>query len=283
MSIERRRLMLAYGATLRSHPAREGHEGRHRAGARRSSPRRPGAWMPQQFENPANIDVHVRTTAQEILADFADAPHRCADHRRRHRRPHHRRAREVLKKEWPKPEGLRGRADRFAGHLRRPARAAPDPGHRRRLHPGQPPHRAARRRDPGRCRRCQGNGAPLGHARKGMLVGISSGATLAGDRAEAAGTAGGQPRARLQLRHRRALSVGARFPADRVTGAGTRVITAIWRDADPEWQHRGPSPDDTNSVCRVHGRCRGDGYRESRRASSRRGMAPRSGRHGARR
>jgi cysteine synthase A len=34
----------------------------------------PGAWMPQQFDNPANIDVHVRTTAQEILADFADAP-----------------------------------------------------------------------------------------------------------------------------------------------------------------------------------------------------------------
>ena len=34
----------------------------------------PGAWMPQQFENPANIDVHVRTTAQEILADFADSP-----------------------------------------------------------------------------------------------------------------------------------------------------------------------------------------------------------------
>ena len=32
----------------------------------------PGAWMPQQFENPANIDVHVRTTAQEILADFPD-------------------------------------------------------------------------------------------------------------------------------------------------------------------------------------------------------------------
>ncbi|MFT3977222.1 MAG: cysteine synthase family protein, partial [Sphingomonas bacterium] len=34
----------------------------------------PGAWMPQQFDNPANIDVHVRTTAQEILRDFADAP-----------------------------------------------------------------------------------------------------------------------------------------------------------------------------------------------------------------
>ncbi|NJO33698.1 MAG: hypothetical protein HC869_11705, partial [Rhodospirillales bacterium] len=34
----------------------------------------PGAWMPQQFENPANIAVHARTTAQEILADFAEYP-----------------------------------------------------------------------------------------------------------------------------------------------------------------------------------------------------------------
>src|SRR5438045_3348939 len=60
----------------------------------------PGSWMPQQFENPANLEVHRRTTAQEILRDFADNPPNaiitgvgtgghitaCA---------------EVLKKEWP--------------------------------------------------------------------------------------------------------------------------------------------------------------------------------------
>ena len=34
----------------------------------------PGSWMPQQFENQPNVAVHARTTAQEILADFADAP-----------------------------------------------------------------------------------------------------------------------------------------------------------------------------------------------------------------
>jgi cysteine synthase A len=34
----------------------------------------PGAWIPQQFENPANIEVHVRTTAEEIFTDFQDAP-----------------------------------------------------------------------------------------------------------------------------------------------------------------------------------------------------------------
>ena len=71
MSIERRRLMQAYGASFELTP---------RAGGMKAAIERaqalvadtPGAWMPQQFENPANIAVHVRTTAQEILADFPD-------------------------------------------------------------------------------------------------------------------------------------------------------------------------------------------------------------------
>ncbi len=71
MSIERRRLMLAYGATFDLTPREKGMKGAI-ARAEELLASTPGAWMPQQFENPANIDVHVRTTAQEILADFPD-------------------------------------------------------------------------------------------------------------------------------------------------------------------------------------------------------------------
>jgi cysteine synthase A len=71
MSIERRRLMLAYGARFDLTPRAEGMKGAiARAQALVAST--PGAWMPQQFENPANIAVHVRTTAEEILADFSE-------------------------------------------------------------------------------------------------------------------------------------------------------------------------------------------------------------------
>jgi cysteine synthase A len=69
MSIERRRLMLAYGATFVLTPREKGMNGAI-ARAHELVAETPGAWMPQQFENPANIDVHVRTTAQEIAADF---------------------------------------------------------------------------------------------------------------------------------------------------------------------------------------------------------------------
>jgi len=99
MSLERRRLMLAYGATFDLTPKEKGMKGAL-ARAEELIAETPGSWMPQQFENPANVEVHARTTAREILADFADAPPAllvtgvgtgghltaCA---------------EVLKKEWP--------------------------------------------------------------------------------------------------------------------------------------------------------------------------------------
>nr|WP_145550729.1 cysteine synthase A [Variovorax boronicumulans] len=71
MSVERRRLMLAYGASFELTPREKGMKGSI-ARAQEIVASTPGAWMPQQFENPANVDVHVRTTAQEILADFPD-------------------------------------------------------------------------------------------------------------------------------------------------------------------------------------------------------------------
>ncbi|KPF83243.1 cysteine synthase A [Novosphingobium sp. AAP93] len=73
MSIERRRLMLAYGATFDLTPREKGMKGAI-ARALEIVDETPGAWMPAQFDNPANVAVHVRTTAAEILADFAAAP-----------------------------------------------------------------------------------------------------------------------------------------------------------------------------------------------------------------
>ncbi len=71
MSVERRRLMLAYGASFDLTPREKGMKGAI-ARAEELAAQTPGAWIPQQFENPANIDVHERTTAQEIIADFPD-------------------------------------------------------------------------------------------------------------------------------------------------------------------------------------------------------------------
>ena len=73
MSIERRRLMLAYGASFDLTPREKGMKGAIER-ALELVAQTPNSWMPQQFENPANIAVHVRTTAQEILADFGETP-----------------------------------------------------------------------------------------------------------------------------------------------------------------------------------------------------------------
>ena len=99
MSVERRRLMLAFGAEFDLTPREKGMKGAI-ARAEELISQTPDSWMPQQFENPANLEVHRRTTAQEILADFRDSPldalitgvgtgghiTACA---------------EILKKEWP--------------------------------------------------------------------------------------------------------------------------------------------------------------------------------------
>jgi len=99
MSVERRRLMLAFGAEFELTPREKGMKGSI-ARAEEIIAATGGSWMPQQFENPANLEIHRRTTAQEILHDFGDSPPDalitgvgtgghitgCA---------------EVLKKEWP--------------------------------------------------------------------------------------------------------------------------------------------------------------------------------------
>jgi cysteine synthase len=71
MSIERRRLMLAYGAKYDLTPREKGVNGAI-ARAQELLAQTPGGWIPQQFENPANVEVHARTTAREILEDFPD-------------------------------------------------------------------------------------------------------------------------------------------------------------------------------------------------------------------
>jgi cysteine synthase A len=71
MSVERRRILAAYGARFELTPREIGMKGCiERAHAMVAET--PGAWMPQQFENPANIRVHAETTAQEILEDFPE-------------------------------------------------------------------------------------------------------------------------------------------------------------------------------------------------------------------
>jgi cysteine synthase A len=73
MSLERRRLMLAYGASFDLTAKEKGMSGAVER-ARELVEQTPNSWMPQQFDNPANVEVHKRTTAQEILRDFADTP-----------------------------------------------------------------------------------------------------------------------------------------------------------------------------------------------------------------
>ena len=71
MSIERRKLMQLYGAELDLTPRELGMKGAI-ARAREIAEQTPGSWIPMQFDNPANVEVHRRTTAEEIVRDFPD-------------------------------------------------------------------------------------------------------------------------------------------------------------------------------------------------------------------
>lgn len=71
MSIERRRLMSAYGAKFELTPKEKGMKGAI-SRAEEMVAENPNAWMPQQFNNPANVQIHIQTTAEEILKDFPD-------------------------------------------------------------------------------------------------------------------------------------------------------------------------------------------------------------------
>ena len=71
MTIERRKILQLYGAELDLTPKELGMKGAM-ARAEEIKAQTPGGWIPMQFENPANVEVHRRTTAEEIFRDFPD-------------------------------------------------------------------------------------------------------------------------------------------------------------------------------------------------------------------
>ena len=71
MTVERRRILAAYGATFDLTPREKGMKGAIER-AQELAAETPRSWIPQQFENPANVEVHARTTAEEILRDFPE-------------------------------------------------------------------------------------------------------------------------------------------------------------------------------------------------------------------
>ena len=176
MSVERRKLMQLYGAELDLTPRELGMKGAI-ARAREIADETPGAWIPMQFDNPANVDVHRRTTAEEIARDFPEGLDYIVTGVG-HRRPHHGR-RGGPQAALAEPEGLRGGADAVAGPVGRDALAAPDPGHRRRVHPGRSCGRSC---STGSSRSSPPTRSPTPGARareEGLLIGPSSGASLA--------------------------------------------------------------------------------------------------------
>ena len=157
----------------RADARRRGDARRRPRRPRRSSANTPNAFMPQQFQNPANPEIHRKTTAEEIWRD-TDGQVDILVCRRRHRRHHHR-LRRGAQGAQARPEGRRRRAGELAGHHpgqeRRAAEARPaqDPGDRRRLHPREPQRRDHRRGRPGLRRGLLRDGPPARQARGDAL------------------------------------------------------------------------------------------------------------------
>ena len=129
MSRERAKLLRAYGAEVRETPSLGGMNEAVALAEEIREQRK--AFMPMQFSNPANAEVHRRTTAEEIWRD-TDGADRRLRRRGRHRRHDHR-GRADAEGAGAGGAGRRGRAGQLAGALRRRPRAAQDPGDRRRL------------------------------------------------------------------------------------------------------------------------------------------------------
>ena len=202
MSVERRSLLRAYGAELVLTPGAAGMKGAI-ARADELGKEIEGAFMPQQFENPANPEVHRRTTAEEVWNDtdgkvdvFVAGVGTGGTVTG---------VGEVLKERKPGVQHRGRGADGLAGAQRRPARPAQDPGHGRRVRPQGAEHADLRRGRAGD-QRAGVRGGARARVREGILVGISAGAN-----AHAAFVVGepsreqGQAHRHRDVRHRRAL------------------------------------------------------------------------------
>ena len=176
MSIERRKMLALLGAELVLTPAAQGMKGAI-AKAEELAREHQTSIIPQQFENPANPAIHRRTTAEEIWNDtdgeidvFVSGVGTGGTITG---------VGQVLKPRKPSLRDRRGRADRQPGAVRRPARPAQDPGHRRRLRARHPRPRGDRRGRQGRQRDSRSPPPARWRGSRAFRVGISSGAAVA--------------------------------------------------------------------------------------------------------
>ncbi len=183
MSLERRKMLLLLGAELELTPAAQGMRGAI-ARAEEIARSLPDAFIPQQFQNPANPEIHRRTTAEEIWKDTAGAVDVVVSGVGTGGTLTG--VGSVLKARKPGLKMIAVEPEDSAVLSGGPPGAAPDPGHRRRLHPGDPRHQADRRDHPHRQRHRHSHGARGRPARRSggrHLVGCGARGRARGRRA----------------------------------------------------------------------------------------------------